>query len=101
AMGMPSGSESRPRVTPNAPLDGRTSGKHDGGTPRSVHRSSDHARARMSYSNVRLALDGSVACTAPAVRFHSTQESTVPNARLASAATPPSVSNHSSLVPEK
>ena len=48
--------------------------------------------SRMSKSIVRLALDGSVACTAPPpVRFHSSHESTVPNARSASASTPPSV----------
>ena len=44
----------------------------------------------MSKSIVRLALDGSVACTAPPVRFHRSQESMVPKARSASASTPPS-----------
>jgi hypothetical protein len=53
----------------------------------------------MSKSIVRLAFDGSVACTP--VRFHSTHESTVPNARSASAVTPPSRSSHSSFVAEK
>ena len=48
---------------------------------------------------VRLAFDGSVACSP--VRFHSTQESTVPKARCSSASTPPSPSNHSSFVAEK
>ncbi len=48
---------------------------------------------------VRLAFDGSVACSP--VRFHSTHESTVPNARCSSASTPPSPSSHSSLVAEK
>ena len=53
----------------------------------------------MSNNIVRLAFDGSVACTP--VRFHNTHESTVPNARAASASTPPSRSSHSSLVAEK
>ena len=48
---------------------------------------------------VRLAFDGSVACSP--VRFHNTHESTVPNARCSSASTPPSSSSHSSLVAEK
>ena len=48
---------------------------------------------------VRLAFDGSVAWTP--VRFHSTHESTVPNARSSVTATPPSRSSHSSFVAEK
>ncbi len=55
----------------------------------------------MSYSIVRLALDGSVACTAPPVRFQTSQESMVPKARSSSAVTPPSVRSHSSLLAEK
>ena len=60
----------------------------------------------MSNSIVRLALDTSVACTAPAsavppVRFHSSHESMVPKATSAPGSTPPSVSSHSSLVAEK
>ena len=94
--GMPSA------VTPNRPLDGRTSGRHEVGTPRRSHSSSDHWSSVMSYRSVRLAFDGSVACTAPSVSFQSTQLSTVPNARSGFAAsTPPSVRSHSSFVPEK
>src|SRR5439155_14315491 len=93
--GMPSD------VTPRRLLDGRISGRHDDGTPNSEHSSSSHAARRMSHSIVRDAFDGSVACTAPPVRFHTTQLSTVPNARSGPASTPPSVSSHSSLVAEK
>ena len=62
-----------------APRAGR-----DAGTPKRSSSSSDHASVRMSKSIVRLALDGSVACTPPSgppVRFHSTHESMVPRAR--------------------
>ena len=52
----------------------------------------------MSKSIVRLAFDGSVACTSPPVRFHSSHESMVPMARFSSASTPPSVNNHSILL---
>ncbi len=58
----------------------------------------------MSNSMVRLAFEASVACTPPAgppVSFHSSHESTVPNARSGPVSTPPSVSSHSSLVAEK
>ena len=55
----------------------------------------------MSKSIVRLAFDTSVACTAPPVSFHSSHESTVPNARSAAASTPPDRSSHSSFVAEK
>ncbi len=75
-------------VIPKRPLLGRTSGKQERGTPKSSSSSSDHAPVSMSKSIVRLAFDGSVACTP--VRFHSTHESTVPNARSASASMPPS-----------
>ena len=45
-----------------------TSGRHARGTPNSAHSSSDHSRAPMSKSIVRLAFDGSVACTPPSGR---------------------------------
>ena len=83
---------------------GRTSGRHEAGTPNRSVSSSAQARDRMSNSIVRLALEASVAWTpvaGPPVSFHSTHESTVPNARSGPAATPPSVSSHSSLVAEK
>ncbi len=54
---------------------------------------------------VRDALLGSVTCTRPPVRFHTSQESTVPNASLpalALARAPGTLrSSHSSFVPEK
>ncbi len=52
-------------VTPKRPLLGRTSGRHEAGTPSSSQRSSDQQRLRMSKRSVRLAFDGSVACTPP------------------------------------
>jgi hypothetical protein len=58
----------------------------------------------MSKSSVRLAFDGSVACTPPSVppvRFQRIHESTVPNASCGDGSMPPSVSSHSSLVAEK
>ena len=91
-------------VTPNRPLLGRTSGRHERGTPNNAHSSSDQPSASMSYRSVRLAFEGSVACTPPSgppVRRHRIQLSTVPNARSGPASTPPRVSSHSSLVAEK
>ncbi len=91
-------------VTPKRPADGRTSGRHEAGTPKSSVSSSDQSRDLMSNSIVRLAFEGSVACTPPSgppVSFHSSHESTVPKARSGPASTPPSVSSHSSLVAEK
>ncbi len=59
----------------------------------------------MSYSSVRLALEASVACTAPSVRLQTSHESTVPNAsspRAALARAPATWSrSHFSFVPEK
>ena len=69
--------------------------------PSSPASSSLHARRPMSNSIVRLAFDGSVANTAPPVRCHTTQASTVPRARSGPAATPPSVRSHAILVAEK
>ena len=71
-------------------------------TPRTARRTS--CRASMSYRSVRLAFDGSVACTPPSgppVRRQRIQLSTVPNARSGPPSTPPWVSSHSSLVAEK
>ena len=75
-------------VIPNRPLLGRTSGRHERRHAEELEQLVGPRTASMSKSMVRLAFDGSVACTP--VRFHSTQESTVPNARSASASTPPS-----------
>ena len=102
--GMPAATPVPSAVTPNRPLEGRTSGRALAGTPNRSSSSSDHANERMSNSIVRLALDGSVANTPPStppVRFHSTHASMVPTARSGVTATPPSPSNHSTLVAEK
>ncbi len=102
--GIPAGTPRPAAVTPNRPLDGRTSGRADAGTPKRSRSSSDHAIVRMSKSIVRLALDGSVASTPPSgppVRFHSSHASMVPSARSGLSSTPPSVSSHSALVAEK
>ena len=58
----------------------------------------------MSKSMVREALVASVAKTPPSgppVRFHSTQESTVPRASPPERGTPPSSRSHCILVAEK
>jgi hypothetical protein len=88
-------------VTPKRPDEGRTSGKHAIGTPNSAQSSLDHANVLMSKSIVRLAFDGSVTCTAPAVRFQRSHASMVPTARSSSAGTPPSFRSHSILEAEK
>src|SRR5207249_186781 len=93
--GMPSA------VTPNRPLDGRTSGSTDIGTPNRSHSSSDHANVRMSNKEVRLAFETSVACRAPAVSFQINQASMVPTATSGPAVTPPSVNSHANFVAEK
>ncbi len=74
------------------------------GTPKSRHSSALQRRSRMSYSIVREAFVGSVACTAPPVSCQTSQASTVPAASSPAAARfarPPSRSSHSSLVAEK
>ena len=88
-------------VTPNGPLEGRTCGRASTGTPNSEHSSWCHRSDLMSNSMVRAALVASVAWTSPPVRFHTIQLSTVPSARSGPAATPPSVSIHSSFEAEK
>ncbi len=87
-MGAPRSGESAPRADsdtrPSRPQDGRTSGRVLSGTPKRSHSSADHRRTTMSKSMVREALVASVAKTppsAPPVRFHSTQASTVPKVR--------------------
>ncbi len=88
-------------VTPNRPLLGRTSGRQLVGTPKSSQSSDDHCRVPMSKSMVRLALDGSVACTRPPVSRYRSHASTVPNARSGDASTPPSCRSHASFEAEK
>ena len=81
-MGMPAGTRTPAAVTPKRPLDGRTSGSARRGTPKQVAQLGGPLPCvPMSKSIVRLALRGSVAMTAPPVRFHSSQESIVPRAR--------------------
>ena len=89
--GMPAGAPLPSTVTPTRPLDGRTSGRAPTGTPSRAASSSLHARRPMSKSIVRLAFDGSVACTAPPVSCQRTHASMVPRARSGPAGTPPSV----------
>ena len=71
------------------------------GTPSSAHISGDHTRLRMSNNIVRLAFEGSVACTVPPVSFHSSHVSMVPTARSASTGMWRLRNNHSIFVPEK
>ncbi len=50
---------------------------------------------------MRLAFEGSVACTSPPVSFQSSQVSMVPTATSAEGSMPPSVKSQASFVPEK
>ena len=63
-IGMPPGHPASSDVSPNRPLDGKTVGRADIGTPNRPHMSADHNSVRMSKSIVRLAFVGSVACPA-------------------------------------
>ena len=79
-----------------APRAASTSARRTGRTARRTSRAPGCRRASCgSRSTARWR------APAPPVRFQSSQESTVPNARSASASTPPSVSSHSSFVAEK
>ena len=80
---------------------GITFGSAWNGTPSRSQRYGSQAAVRMSKSIVRLAFDGSVACTAPPVRFHRIHESTVPISVSGVSATPPSLNSQPNLVPEK
>ena len=88
-------------MTPNRPLDGITVGSAVIGTPNSAHISSLHCNERMSNNIVRLALEASVACTAPPVRFQTSQESMVPSASSSSMGMALLASSHSTFEPEK
>ena len=69
----------RPPCRPKSPLDGRISGSAAAGTPNTSSSSVVPATSvRRLSSCVRDALVASHACTAPPVRFQSTQLSTVP-----------------------
>ena len=80
ATGTPAGSDPTATVSPNAPMDGRTSGQHR-------QRQTEVARGRGPSSvgggrssSVREALVASVAWTRPPVSRHRSQLSTVPKA---------------------
>ena len=92
-------------VVPNTHPVGRISGRASIGTPRIPARAGSHARVRMSMSMVRDALEWSVACTRPPVRFQMIHESTVPRASLPETALSRTTGTWSSiqrnLVPEK
>src|SRR6266480_3862857 len=92
-------------VSPYTSLDEPTAGNTERGTPNSLSSASSQSPVRRLKSMVRDALLGSVTCTRPPVRFHTSHESTVPNASLpafALARAPGTLrSSHSSFVPEK
>ena len=75
------------------------------GMRKSRSKSSSHASVWMSKSIVREALLTSVTCTLPLVSFHTSHESTVPNASLPASAfarAPSTLSRiHATLLPEK
>ena len=98
---MPPGTPHRSLVTPKRPLDGSTSGSAAAGTANSEHISGLHASERMSNNIVRLAFEGSVACTSPPVRFQSNQLSMVPTARSSSTGIGRLASSHSIFEPLK
>src|SRR2546423_12752681 len=92
-------------VSPYTSLDDETAGSTERGTPNKSSSSSSQSPVRRLNSIVRDALLGSVTCTRPPVRFHTSHESTVPNASFpafALARAPATFrSNHSRFVPEK
>src|SRR2546427_9705599 len=92
-------------VSPYTSLDEPTCGSTERGTPNSFSSSSSQSPVRRLNSIVRDALLGSVTCTRPPVRFHTSHESTVPKASLpafARARAPGTLRRiHSSLGPEK
>src|SRR5256886_517769 len=92
-------------VSPYTSLDEPTCGSTERGTPNSFSSSSSQSPVRRLNSIVRDALLGSVTCTRPPVRFHTSHESTVPEASLPAFARARALGTlrriHSSLVPEK
>jgi hypothetical protein len=92
-------------VSPYTSLDERTSGSIERGTPKIFNNSSSQSPLPISKSIVRDALLASVTCTLPPVRFHTSHESTVPNASSparARAFAPFTFSKiHCTFVPEK
>ena len=100
-IGIPFGTPGTSVVTPNRPLDGRTVGRTDMGTPRSSHISALHCNVLMSNNIVRLAFEGSVTNAAPAVSFHTSHESIVPIHKCSTGGTAVCCNNQAALVPEK
>src|SRR3989454_8457230 len=92
-------------VSPYTSLDDPTAGNTERGTPNNLSSSVSQSPVRRLKSIVRDALLGSVTCTRPPVKFHTSHESTVPNASLSALALPPAPGTlrriHSSFVPEK
>src|SRR5438309_6084402 len=98
-------------VSPYTSLDEPTAGNTERGTPNRSNSSSSQSPVRRLKSIVRDALLGSVTCTrpppppAPPVRFHTSHESTVPNASLPAFALERAPGTwrriHCSFVPEK
>jgi hypothetical protein len=81
ATGTPAGNRPSCLVNPNCAFEGRTSARTERGTPKAASSSSSQARRLMSNSCVRDAFEASVANTSPPVRFHRSNESTVPTHR--------------------
>ncbi len=77
-----------------------TVGSEARSTPKRAHRSSSQSPRRRSNNSVRDAFDGSVAHVAPAVRFHSSQASTVPKT-TSSPVIPPASRSQAIFVAEK
>ena len=81
-IGTPAGNAEAPAaVSPNRLSDGKGCGRQAVAAPNRAASSSENCRLRVLNSCVRLALEWSVAKTAPPVRFHSSQASTVPARR--------------------
>ena len=73
-------------VWPYTSLEERTSGSIDAGIPKRSSSSVSHCNVLILNSMVRDALETSVTCTFPPVRFHTSQLSTVPNRRYPASA---------------
>ena len=68
------------------PEEGTTLGSIERGMPSRARSSSSQSIVWMLNSMVLLAFEGSVACTAPLVRFQMSQVSTVPNSKCPASA---------------
>ena len=63
------------------PLEATTRGSSSRSTPKSASSSSSHSSSSRPNSSVRDAFVTSLTCSSPSVSFHTSHESTVPNAR--------------------